>query len=92
MSPLKFKALSGVTYEVHRGHFLIGRVERLEERVAGASRNPDRLSRLSIRWQFQVLGQQQPSLSLYMTRQKAAEALARQYDAHQRAQAKAVTP
>ena len=91
MSGLKYKALSGVTYEVWRGGTLLGHVERLEERVAGASRNPNRLSRLSIRWQVQVLGQRL-TRGVYKTRKHAAEALAGQHDAHQRATEKAVKP
>ncbi|UAW08009.1 hypothetical protein Mx4_p10 [Myxococcus phage Mx4] len=52
------------------------------------STNRARLSTV-VRWQFQVVGTN-PCASLYVTRQRAAEALAAQYDAHQRA-AKAAT-
>ncbi len=89
MSPLKFKALpGGDVYAVRRDGALLGTVERVEVMTSVVSARKARLSVL-IRWNFRVDGQRL-TRGPYLTRQKAAEALAGQYDAHQRA--KAVTP
>ena len=89
MSPLKFKTLEGGdAYEVHRDGVWLGCVTRVEAMKSVVTTHKASLSTV-VRWQFQVVGADRCP-SLYLTRQKAADALASQYDAHQRA--KAVTP
>lgn len=89
MSPLKFKALPGDVYEVRRDGVPLGTVERVEMTKSVIGTNRARLS-LVVRWHFRV-DAVRITRGPYLTRQKAAEALASQYDAHHRA-AKAVTP
>lgn len=91
MSPLKFTAMgkSGDAYKVRRDGVLLGQVLRVE-RTDGTVGTHKARFRLVVRWNFRVDGIL-VTRGPYLTRQKAAEALASQYDAHQRAQ-KAVTP
>ncbi|WP_426751673.1 hypothetical protein [Myxococcus sp. Y35] len=82
MSPLKFKALPGDVYEVRRDGVLLGQVARVEAMKSVVGPNKARLSTV-VRWQLQVVGQERRK-PLYVTRQKAAQALAIHFDAHQR--------
>ncbi|WFG54153.1 hypothetical protein Mx9_p46 [Myxococcus phage Mx9] len=90
MSPLKFKAMGkrGDAYEVRRDGVLLGQVLRVEMTKSVIGTNRARLS-LVVRWNYRVEGIR-ITRGPYLTRQKAAEVLASQYDAHQRA--KAVAP
>lgn len=92
MSPLKFKAMgkSGDAYEVRRDGVLLGQVLRVERVESTVGPDKARIRRV-VRWNFRVDGTIL-TRGPYMTRQKAAEALTRQYYARPRDTAKAVTP